>query len=54
MQPVLPIFSNFYMPDLKNNDFNSIKKTNIYLRYADDILLLINSTDEINIIQETF
>ena len=31
-----------------------MNKPNIYLRYADDILLLTNSTDEINTTQETF
>ena len=40
-----PILSNFYM--------SAINKPNIYLRYADNILLT-NSTDEINTIQETF
>ena len=49
-----PIFSNFYMSDLENKVFNTINKSNIYLRYADDNLFLTNSTDEINIIQETF
>ena len=37
------IFSNFYMSDLENKLFNSIKKeVTIYLRY------------EINILQDTF
>ena len=55
MRSVLgPIFSNFYMSALENKVFNTINKPNNYLRYADDILLLTNSTDEINIIQETF
>ena len=49
-----PIFSNFFMSDLENKVFNTINKPNIYLRYADDIFLLTNSTDEINIIQEIF
>ena len=48
------IFSKFYMSSFENKGFNTINKSNIYLRYADDILLLINSTDEINIIQENF
>ena len=48
------IFSNFYMSALENMVFNTINKPNIYLRYADNILLLHNSTDEINTIQETF
>ena len=47
-------FINFYMSDFENKVFNTINKPNIYLRYADDILLLTNSTDEINTIQETF
>ena len=41
-----PIFSNFYMSDLENKVFNTINKSNIHLRYADDILLLTNNTDE--------
>ena len=45
--------SYFYMSDLENK-VNTINKSNIYSRYADDILLLTNSTDEINMIQETF
>ena len=48
------IFSNFYMSALENKVFNTINKPSIYLRYADDILLLTNSTGEINTIQETF
>ena len=47
------IFSNFYMSALENKVFNTINKPNIYSRYASDILLT-NSTDEINTIQETF
>ena len=47
------IFSNFYMSDLENKVFNTINKPNFYLRYVDSILLT-KSTDEINIIQETF
>ena len=48
------IFSYFYMSALENKIFNTINKPNIYLRYADDIHLLTNCTDEINTIQETF
>ena len=44
-----PIFSSFYMINLENKVFNTINKPNIYLRYADDILLP-NSTDEIYVI----
>ena len=47
------IFSHFYMSALENKVFNTINKPNIYLRYADDILLT-NSSYEINTIQETF
>ena len=46
-----PIFSNSYMSALENKVFNTINKPDIYSRYADDIHLLINSTDEINTIQ---
>ena len=42
------------MSALENKVFNTINKPNIYLRYADDILLLSNSTYEITIIQENF
>ena len=48
-----PIFSNFYMLALENKVFDTTYKLNIYLKYADNILLT-NSTDEINIIQEIF
>ena len=47
------IFSNFYMSDLKDKIFNSIRKPPIYLRYVDDILILANNINEINI-QDTF
>ena len=49
-----PIFSDFYMSDLENRIFNSIKKPPIYLRYVDDILILTNNNNEINILQDTF
>ena len=48
-----PILSNFYVSDLENKIFNSIKKPPIYLRYVDDILILANNINEINI-QDTF
>ena len=48
------IFSNFYMSDLGNKIFNSIKKPSIYLRYADDILIFTNDTNEIHLLQDTF
>ena len=49
-----PNFSNFYTSALENKVFNTINKSNIYLRYADDILLFTNNNYEINIIQDTF
>ena len=49
-----PIFSDFYMSDLENRIFNSIKKPPIYLRYVDDIVILTNNINEINILQDTF
>ena len=49
-----PVFRNFYTSALVKKVFDTINKPNIYLRYADDILLLTNSSDEINTIQETF
>ena len=49
-----PIFSNFYLSDLENRIFNSIKKPPIYLRYVDDILILTNNINKINIQQDTF
>ena len=50
---LITIFNNVYISNLKNKVFNTINKPNIYLRYIDDILLT-NSTNEINIIHETF
>ena len=47
-------FSDFYMSNLENRIFNSIKKPPIYLRYVDDILILTNNINEINILQDTF
>ena len=49
-----PIFSNFYMSDLENRIFNSIKKPPIYLRYVDDIFFLGNNINAINILQDPF
>ena len=55
MQSVLgPNFSNFYMSDLENEIFNSIRKDLIYQRYIDDVLILANYINEINIVQDTF
>ena len=55
MRSVLsPIFSNFYMFDLENRISNSIKNPLIYLRYVDDILILIKNINEINMLQNTF
>ena len=55
MESVLDlIFSNFYMSDLENKIFNSIRKPSIYLRYVDDILILANDINKINIVQDTF
>ena len=45
-----PIFSNFYMSDLKNKTFNSIRKHPVYLGYVDDILILANDINKINIL----
>ena len=47
-------FSKFYMSDLENKMFNSIKKLSIYLEYVDDILILVNNINEINILLDTF
>ena len=46
--------SNFYISDLENRIFNSIKTPPIYLRYVDDDLILANNINEINIQQDTF
>ena len=42
----------FYMSDLNNKIFNSIRKPSIYLRYVGDIL--VNGINEINILQDNF
>ena len=49
-----PIFSNFYMSNLENRIFNSIKNPPIYLRYVDDILIFANNINKINILLDTF
>ena len=55
MSPIVGlIFSNFYMSELENKIFNSIKKPPIYLRYVDDILILAHNINKINILQDTF
>ena len=48
-----PIFSNFYISNLENKIFNSIKKPPIYPGYVDDILILANNINELNILQDT-
>ena len=48
------IFSNFYMSDLENKTFTIIRKPSIYLRYVNDILILVNDINEINIQPDTF
>ena len=47
-------FINFYMSELENEIFNSLKNLSIYLRYVDDTLILANDTNEMNIQQDTF
>ena len=49
-----PLFSQFYMCNLENNIFNSIKNPQIYLRYVDDILILSNNHQEITKLQKEF
>ena len=42
--PLVPLFANFYMPDLENNileKLNDEYKPSVYCRYVDDIFLLI-------------
>ena len=45
-----PIFSNFYMSDLENKIFNSIRKPSIYQRYV----IFANGINKINILQDSF
>ena len=53
--PLGPTFSNFYMGDLENKIFNGIiQKPTIYARYIDDILVLVNSPQEIIDLQNSF
>ena len=42
------------MSNLENKIFNSIKKSPIYLRCVDDILILADNINKINILQDTF
>ena len=48
------IFINFYVSNLENKIFSSIRKPIRYLRFVDDILILANDISEINILQGTF
>ena len=49
-----PSSSNFYMAHLENKIFNIIKKPSIYVRYVDDILVLVNNTNELIELQQAF
>ena len=48
------IFSNFHMSNFENEISNSIRKPSIYLKYVDDILILVSNINEISILQDTF
>ena len=48
------IVSDFYISDLENKIFNSVRKPPIYQRFVDDLLILANDINEINILQDTF
>ena len=49
-----PIFSNFFMSNLENRIFNSIKKPSICLGCVDDILILVNDANKIKTLQDIF
>ena len=55
--PLGPTFANFYMGELESNIFESVmEKPPIYVRYIDDIFVLVNCEDELvqlrNVFQE--
>ena len=53
--PLGPTFANFYMGDLENNVFeNHCQKPLIYVRYVDDIFVLVNSEEELINLKQTF
>ena len=49
-----PTFSEFYMSHIENKTFQTENKPRLYLRYVDDILILINNTDDIIRLRNAF
>ena len=53
--PLGPTFANFYMGELENNIFeNHEEKPLIYVRYVDDIFVLVKSEEELINLKHTF
>ena len=53
--PLGPTFANYYMGHLENKIFDSHElKPKIYVRYVDDIFLLVNSVDDIIVLKTIF
>ena len=51
-----PTFANFYMCNLENKIFNNNPqlKLKVYCRYVDDILLVLDSFEELTVIKDIF
>ena len=54
--PLGPTFANFYMSNLENKTFTAVPsiKPQVYCRYVDDILLVIDNFKQLEILKETF
>jgi len=53
--PLGCIFANFYMAQIENNIIPNLpKQPSLYARYVDDILLIVDSASELDIIKNTF
>lgn len=54
--PLGPAFANFYVADLKKNllenPATTFPKPLLYLRYVDDIIVIINSEDDVSLFKE--
>ena len=52
--PLGPAFANFYMCHVENQIINKQIKLNTYIRYVDDIFLLVDNENEIKKVKEIF
>ena len=50
--PLGPTFANFYMGHVEEIVFASYPKPTIYIRYVDDIFLMVDSVEDITLLRE--